>query len=334
MSGGRFGEQGHDVVREQAAQWFARLQAPDAGEHDRAGWQRWMDEDACHREAYARLQARWHEIGAWASEPAIATRLADIPRRPVVAKVSVRRRPRMRYWLSAAATLAALALFSTWWLQGNQPQVIEYATAIGESRSVVLEDGTRVDLDTDTRLRVAYSRRERVVDFEQGRAHFDVVRDGRPLRVQTGLGEIRVVGTVFEVDRHADALDVRLLEGRVDVVPVLAHGATAVVERLQPGDRVNIAGDGRLTRSVADTEEAPWRSGRLVFDDQSLAEAIVEFNRYSPAQMRLADPSLARIRVSGTFRSDDPSGFVEALHLLHGVSSAEDAQGGVVLSRQ
>lgn len=335
MSAGPPWQEGHDAVREQAAQWFARLRADDVEEDDRVRWRQWMDRDPRHRQAYARLQAQWQEIGTWAGAPDIAARLAEIAPARVQSLASrrpVRRRPRVRRWLSAAAGLAALALVSTWWLQELRPDATEYATAVGESRTVLLDDGTRVDLDTDTRLRVVYSRRGRLVEFLQGRAHFDVVRDpDRPLRVDTALGEIRVVGTVFEVDQHAGNLDVTLVSGRVDVMPAGSGGG---VEHLQPGDRFHIAQDGRQSRTASDGETAAWRTGRLVFDDLSLADAVAEFNRYRHARIALADPSLAEIRVSGAFRSGDPSGFIEALQLLHGVSSSSDPAGNVTLARK
>lgn len=239
----------------------------------------------------------------------------------------------MRRWLAAAASLAAVAACAGWWLQDRQPEAIEYATGVGEHRVVVLDDGTRVELDTDTRMRVAYSRKDRTIQFEQGRAHFDVVRDGRPMQVQTALGEIRVVGTVFEVDRHANVLDVTLLEGRVDVAPVREGELARGVEQMKAGDRLSIDGAGSVSRAAFAGEPSPWRGGRLVFDDMSLSDAVSEFNRYSKAQIRLGDPTLASIRVSGTFRSDDPRGFIEALDLLYRVSGTRDAAGNVTLSR-
>lgn len=320
-----------ESASEQAAAWFVRLRADDASDADRAAWQQWIALDECNRAAFARLQARWDEMGTWSSEPAVVAILSHLPRGQAPKARIARRRGRVRHWLAAAATIAGVAFAAAWWVQADRAVDIEYATAVGEKRVVELEDGTRLTLDTDTRLDVAYSRHERVVRLERGRALFEVVREGRPLRVASALGEIRVVGTTFEVDQHAGGLAVTLVEGIVDVQPARKGWA---LERLVPGERLSISGDGRAVRSLAPPEAVSWKTGRLVFDDRSLAEAVAEFGRYSEAPIRLGDPSLAGIRVSGAFRSDDPSGFLEAMQLLHGVSSSVDASGTIVLSRK
>lgn len=332
MSGGTEPIAGDAPVPAQAARWFARLRADDAGEQDRGDWRRWMDSDPAHRDAYERLEAHWAGFGELASHPEIAIRLAAIGRSPRGASTSaLRARRRPLAWLSAAAALLLAVALPVWWNQTTRVETFLYATAIAESRSVTLADGTQLDLDADTRLEVAFSKRLRRIAFDRGRAYFSVASETRPMRVETAFGQVEVVGTEFEIDQRARTLDVTLVQGRLDVTPHPA-GASRTTKRMQAGQRLRIDRDGAVTRLASATEPATWRSGRLVFDNLSLSDAVAEFNRYRRQQIRLADPSLGRIRVSGTFRSADPSGFVEALGLLYGVSADTDASGGIVLS--
>lgn len=310
--------EGGDPVRRQAAAWFARQRADDVTLEETQAWHRWLAADPDHRAAYARLERLWSGLGAHAAEPQIARRLADAP---VCAPTSS---PAARWCvrLGVAAVLVA-ALFGAWWAPPapSSAQDTLYATAVGAHRDIVLEDGSRITLDTDTRLRVAYLDTERRLVLERGRAFFRIAPERRPMRVATPHGGVRVVGTAFELDQRADALDVTLIEGKVDLLPADADARDLAGVPLRAGHRARlVAGHVAAIERLRGGDAPTWLSGRLVFEDATLAEAIGEFNRYSAEQWVIEDPRLADIRLTGVFRSDAPHAFVGAVGDLHPIA--------------
>lgn len=327
---------GSDRISQQASAWFARLRADDVSENERRQWQRWLAQDRAHRHAYERIEALWSSLGDFARAPEIEQHLRQAPGPAHAVRVPARRPLR---WLGAmAATLVAAAIGAFFVLEPQPAADIEYHTGVGERRSLQLEDGTRVDLDAGSQLRMRYDAQARRITLQQGRAFFQVSHDAkRPFTVMTEAGGVRVLGTQFEVSRLADAIDVSLFEGSVEL---LAAGAdaqrTARVGLLVPGQKARMASNRMrlLPQTVALGGSPAWMTGRLVFNDTPLAEALAEFNRYSRQPLVLADPALGTHRVSGVFRGEDAEGFVEALREVYGIQEHHTAEGAHVLGRK
>jgi len=244
---------------------------------------------------------------------------------------------RRRWPAAVAATLALLGIGAFSALRFAAPEEMAYRTAVGERRSLQLDDGTRIDLDAGTQLRVRYDRGSRHVALDHGRAFFQVAKDAaRPFDVVTDAGAVRALGTQFEVSQVAGAADVALYEGRVELRA--NAGAQAPARRLgllSPGQQARLsAGRMRMrTATVAAGAQPAWLSGRLVFSDTPLAEAVAEFNRYSTNRVVLADPALGAQRVSGVFRGDDVHGFIGALGEVYGIPEHHTANGTHVLGK-
>lgn len=335
---------GGDRIDQQATRWFVRLRADDVSEGERQAWRQWRQASPAHRDAYARVEALWSSFGDFAAAPEIGERLAEpaapaIPALPLA--VPARTRPaarRRRRWPGAVAAALALAAAGTFYaLHLAAPAATGYHTAIGERRSIQLDDGTRVDLDAGTRLSVRYDRGSRSIALEQGRAFFRVAKDAaRPFDVVTDAGGVRALGTQFEVAQLAGAADVTLYEGSVEL---RARDGTQAPSRrlgvLKPGQQARLSDGGMRMRAtaVAAGSSPAWLSGRLVFNDTPLAEAVAEFNRYSHTRVVLADPALGAQRVSGVFRSDDVDNFIGALGEVYGIPEHHTANGTHVLGR-
>lgn len=328
-----------DPIRTQAATWFARLHADELSEGEQAEHQAWLDADPAHRRAYERVERMWSVLGDFASAPEISQRLAAIPvptehTKPQPQPQS-QRPPRRLRWLAACA--AAITAVVIGWRLLAPAAVSEqrYASAVGEQRSITLADGTEVELDTGTTLRVRYSAQQRRISLDQGRAFFKVARDSaRPLTVDTAQGSVRAVGTQFEVYRLEHGLDVTLFEGKVQLRAAAADDNAAAVATLTPGQRAHMAtGKAPLVQNVQSGSAPAWIDGQLVFEDLPLRVAVEEFNRYGGSPLRVRDAALGELRVSGVFRSNDSAGFVEALAALHKVSAHANAAGETELSR-
>lgn len=269
----------HAVVRD-AARWFARNRSETP---DPTAFERWRTADPAHAAAYARLESHFQAAGAVGRQPPPPRRLA-IP-------------------LAVAAAVALLAV--------AVPALLDDAavrTDIAEQRTLALDDGSRVLLDTATVLEPAFDEGARRLYLREGRARFIVAHgDARPFIVEAGGLEVVATGTRFDVRAEAGRVEVVLIEGRVEVRGPRARRALAA------GEMVASSG-GSLAVSPADLEVArAWPAGRLVFDGVTLARVVAEANRYATQPIILADPELGHRRVTGSFAAADTAAIARML---------------------
>jgi transmembrane sensor len=195
-------------------------------------------------------------------------------------------------------------------------------TVIGEQRLLNLEDGTRVELNTDSHLVVKYDHDARTVILQSGEAYFQVAHELRPFIVIAGEREILALGTAFTVrhdDTAEDPLTVTLIEGRVEVAPVNPSNpasGTPDPERktLSPGERLRVRKHHAPTLDSPSMEKVTgWMRGQIIFDHTPLREAAAEFNRYSSLKITVSSPEIATIPVGGIFRISDSKSFARAV---------------------
>lgn len=296
-------------VQLQADRWFARRQTPGFGGEERAEFERWLAAHPRHRQAYAATEALWGELGDLRQDDEIAA-LARAAARPAP---SGRRRP-----LLMAASIAVVAVAGGLLLKPvlfPSPPPVVHATAVGEQRTLTLEDGSVLILNTDTEIVAGFTRRQRDVTLNRGEAQFEVRPDPRrPFVVASGEGSVTALGTRFQVRRTGEAVTVTLIEGSVAVAQDRHAGQRRV---LQPGEQAEYgAGVAGIAHRRVDVEAATgWTEGRLRFRDTPLPDAVAEVNRYA-ARRLVVDPALAGITVSGTFGTDEPDAFVAALEAM------------------
>ncbi|WP_407352495.1 FecR family protein [Luteimonas sp. R10] len=310
-----------DVVLAEASAWLARLQGPARTPATEAAFKAWLAVEPAHAQAFARVTDTWDII------PGAA--LLSVPSaRPM----AVDRRRRVSMALAACVALVAVAVGLTWRVSGDPV----YHTAVGEQRTLVLDDGTRIALNTDSRIAVSYGEDERHIRLERGEALFEVARQpGRPFVVQAGEDRVRALGTTFVVRRDRGHLAVALIEGRVEVSRPSPQGQARPVHAtvLSPGERITLGPDIRQTVDRPRIEAmAAWRRGEAMFNNATLAEAIAEINRYGGAPVRLEDPVLGQLRVSGVFATRDPAEFARTVAQLHALT-VEHSEEDLVLKR-
>jgi len=324
----------NDPAQHTAAAWFARMRSDDVSEHERREFQRWLAEKPHHRTVYEHLEILWSDLGAHAGRQEITTRLHAISARPL--RAASHRPPRRRIAAWSVAALLLITTLVTGWVFWSTWRTTShlYITGIGERRTLLLQDGSHVTLDTDTRLSIAFSPRTRQLTLVHGRAFFHVAKEQeRPFLVTTPDGIVRATGTQFSVYEHNDAVEVTLVEGHVIVTPHNHANQHSDVIAMRAGQRL-LMGKGyptpRLEAAQANTVTA-WLSGKLVFDDAPLPSAIAEFNRYTTDKIVIGDDSLRSIHVTGVFRTDDYRGFIDALKLSYGLSAIDRSPGTVAL---
>lgn len=246
---------------------------------------------------------------------------------------AVRRTPIYMRWAAALVVAIGLA-FAVVYLQVRP---VQYETAVSEQRDVLLADGSRITLNTDTALTVRYAASSRRVDLERGEAIFAVKHDvARPFEVVAGQTVTRALGTEFNVDRRSDRIRVSVIEGVVRVSAAGRDGAGKVaplVPALTKGRSAEFQnGDDRIVEAAADLKRIQaWRARRLEFSDTPLPEALEEFNRYSTAHVVIGAEDLNTVRVSGVFRIGDTEGFLFSLREALGVQTLTTQEEIVLL---
>jgi transmembrane sensor len=271
-----------------AAEWFAvRLGGTDP-KLDRQ-FADWLAEDSAHGEEYALCEITWEVSQDAAKEVPEPTSRARLPDRFGVSR-------RAAAVVLAAATIAAVV----WWWP---PATLAYSTAAGEQRTVVLEDGSRVTLNTRTRILVRFARRDRNVVLEEGEAFFEVSKNAsRPFTVRTPIGSARAIGTRFNMYLEARQLSVTIAEGSVLVESVSGNGVL-----VDAGRRAELrTGMPRAAVEPADLNAAlGWMSQRLEVNNAPLADVLREFSRYTSMPIHADTPAIAALRVSAILRTGD-----------------------------
>jgi len=294
------------AIRAEAATWLAHLRGPSRSAEIERGFQLWLNAKPEHLLAFELASDAWD-------------RSAGLRRRPQGRGISAggrwaawQRDRRQGYaramaWAAAVMVVALIAAFFVY------PRHESVVTRVGEQRAMTLSDGTRINLNTDTRVIVEYSERERLVRLEQGEASFEVARNPeRPFVVNAAAARIEVLGTSFVVRRDQRMLSVTLVDGQVKVVQ--EDHIEVPARLLQPGERLTLAEKHapRVDRPAIDKVTA-WQHGQVAFDDIPLAEAVVEMNRYSDRKLAVEGAEAGKIRVGGLFRSGDVASFAQAV---------------------
>jgi transmembrane sensor len=351
MGAGKVSTESSQKIADVAAHWLVRRYAESWTEQDQQALEEWLQGSTAHRVAFLRLQAAWKRAGRlnalgaglpegtvpspsnWQSSPffdPLSQSNSSIPlpstaeERPQV-RGGMREKTRRRLQMSfaAAAGLVIVAIGVGGWRLW--PAGKAYETAIGGVATVPMVDGSKVILNTDSKVRIEVNDKARLVQLERGEAYFAVAKDpARPFIVTAGSKHVTAVGTAFSVRRDGADLRVTVTEGVVKfgpaeieaVAPEPLHPTSTAASLITAGQTVRATADNVLIqkRPLPQLEETlTWRSGYLTFHETTLADAVAEFNRYNPRRMVIADPHLASIKLSGKFESTQFEAFLRLI---------------------
>ncbi len=304
-------------AQEQAAlAWLSLLHdAPSSG--DQATFSRWLRADPAHVEAYAQAQVLWElsEVPAstLADEDALALQR-------YLKAMDGAKPARVRRWSAALAMAACLVLMVSMGA-GWQPQRwaddlgADYVSAPGEVKTVTLADHSQITLDADSAIAVDFSQGERHIQLRRGAGFFNVAHTGQAFVVHADSGEVRVLGTQFEVRLQPAGVQVTVLSGRVGVTP----SAQGTQQILTAGQQVAYVEGVADERHAVDSESRlGWRDGWLNYYKTPLADVVKDLGRYYPGRILLLNEELGARRVSGSFPSKDPEAVLKALQAVLG----------------
>jgi len=305
---------------DQAIEWLVRLRRPELDPEDAASFAAWLQNDPGNPAAFDRAAALWELAGNLPARRDTGVQPAQID--PVRVDQRFKSRIGRTGWALAATVLAAIAGLQIF----NSADV--YQTLEGEQQVISLEDGTRVWLNTDSKVLVDIgSSGPRSVTLEHGEAFFDVQRDtGRPFHVHSASGSVEVLGTRFNVWEHNASVAVDVESGKVRVFTKDQKRHVDLVE-----------GQGALSDPAAEDLNVgtarrleSWRHGRIVYDSVPLDEVVQDLDRYLPGSIALADEKLGGIEVSAVLRLEDREAMLTALTTSLGLGWSE-VPGGLRL---
>src|SRR6185437_4367744 len=318
------------TIEEAASAWLIHRDSGAWTSADEKRLQEWLEASSLHRVAFWRLEMAWGEAARLKALGAGIVGNRPPPRgewnlTPFFESREPVRRPRR--WLSAAAfgTAATLLLAAAgvayYWLQSSEDR---YATPIGAIAAVSLQDGSNMNLNTATQVQVDLTNKERDIELTRGEVFFEVAKDAkRPFVVNAGKKRVIAVGTQFSVLREGGDIRVIVSEGTVRIenrpgsgsAPAVPLSSAAAVQ-VSAGSIVHAGDAGVLVqqKSLSETQEQlSWRTGMLMFRDQTLAQAVAEFNRYNKRQIVIRDPAVADLKIEGNFRATNVHAFIRLL---------------------
>lgn len=316
-----------EQIYDQASLWIARIDR-ELSTNEQQELAQWLAISEQHRKVLFEMAELWDKMDSLA-------RLADLFQ---AQQPTPTRKP---YFYGAIAASFALFFVAFSWSLLSSPYnplvawlpihnaTVEgvYETAVGEHSNVNLPDGSQLVLNTNSRVTVKYSENHRIFLLERGEMNIEVAHDkNRPLSVMAGNKVVQAVGTAFNVRLHSES-EVALLvtDGKVRVAKKAAPTSinNIIAERLpdnamavSKGEKVVLGAQQEVIAKVDESEiiaKLSWRQGNLVFRGETLAEALIEINRYTSVQFELADVSIKNERIAGLFKAGDVDGLLVAL---------------------
>lgn len=286
-----------EQIIQQAANWLTRLHDEDVSDTDRQAFNAWCQADPRHAVAIERMRSLWGSLDTLPAQPArIALNRAFAPQRARGAQV-----------------VGLLGVLLCGWLGLEHLPVwmADQRTGVGERRQIALEDGSQLQLNSNSAVDVKFDGHQRVIELLQGELWVDVAKDAqRPFVVRTDQGTATALGTRYMVKRAADGTTVvTVIES---TVAVKGEGADSV--KVAAGQRSILDhGHAQAAQAIANTDPDAWTRGLLKVNDQPLGEVLQTLASYRHGVVRFDAHALRDVRVSGVFKLDDSAAALSAL---------------------
>jgi transmembrane sensor len=303
-------------LSEEAADWLLRLSENPDDRCLMAAFDEWLGRSPAHRSAWDRTRKAWSLMG---HVPPAFREVWDegqpVARKTIPAPARHREPDGLSVWMIGLAACVALVVVPMALIRTTA----DYTTATGENRTIMLSDGSTVQLGGDSAIEVDFAPGHREVTVLAGEAFFDVVHaEDKPFIVEAGGAKVEVLGTAFDVRLTPETTDVALARGSVKASFGMGERQTRAT--LAPGQMLAIDRDtGAMKLSTVATEDiGAWRDGRLYVSDETIGSVVRQLRRYHSAWIAIPDPALARQRVTGVYDLRDLDRALRALVAPYG----------------
>ena len=272
-----------------AAQWHARLGAAPHCPDTLLQWRQWRQQDELHRWAWQQVEALQLQLQGLPT--GLAYRTLNTPDAPQLGRRTLLK------GLVLGAGVSGLA-----WSGYRQTPLwlADLRTSTGERRSLSLDDGSRLTLNTASAVDIRFDGARRLIVLRAGELLIETAKDPRPLLVRSAQGEMRALGTRFTVRQHEDRTELNVLEHAVAV----RNAPQGPEVRVDAGQQLVFDSGPLAAPRPADPNQSEWSHGRLVVDGWRLDRLLAELQRYRPGLLG-CDPQVAHLRLSGAYPLDD-----------------------------
>lgn len=330
-----------------AIDWLIKMNADEVSDEDMHGFADWLSLDAAHANAFAEAEDTFNRMIATGTQLKQKLRNAAEAANPLspqammqgisVNPAKTRAQPKpTKHWLAVPLTLAAALLIAILGVMPQQAHLFDaylsdYHTGTGEQRDIQLADGSRLLLNTNSAVSVAYQDSLRIIDLRHGQVRFTVAKDSqRPFEVHSGALAVRALGTVFEV-YHQETGDISVtVQEHAVSARLSAFDETATSQQAQPviiheGQQLHYLGGKHLPApQTSDVSQlTAWQQQKLFINDRPLGEAVAELSRYRNGRIVVPDAKLNNQRVTGVFSLADPD---EALHAISAALALQETR--------
>ena len=342
-------------IEHEAREWLIRMDGDEPlTEAEKHSLREWMARSPAHRAELTRLMKFWDDANILTELTGEQLALEGplpkkFPRSGIIPRIL----------MTVSAILASVMVTYTGLRQlGGSTVNRAYETAVGQQKTVVLTDGTEIQLNTDSRVEVVYTRDSRTIQLRRGEVHVSAAYDpSRVLEVRVAHSLVRSLGTAFDVYIDGQAVEVMVTKGLVEVVDNTGGTSTAdagdtaksgsnsnaggqfKIVRLKKNEFTSFASGGGVVpvRQLSETEvqrRLAWQEGYLGFSGEPLSEVVKAFNRYSLVKFEIGDPALAALSVGGSFRLGDVSAAAELLRQTCGIRARQVSDTTIRLESQ
>lgn len=271
--------------------WLSRLNSPDLTDAQEASFFQWLKDSPDHSEAYLRAEQLWQRGAVLNINPQ--------PKTSWLSLFFIR-------WQQAAACCMCITIVVLSYVHfaSSAPPIAEniFQTAIGKQAQHTLDCGSNIKLNTNTSVRIELLPNQRIAYIDKGEVFFDVAKEGRPFKVVTPSGVIRVLGTRFSVYNDGQDTLVTVAEGHVALGKnQLDDQPFTPLATLQANQQLSLhaANSGKPASSIDAKRALSWMDKKLIYRGQRLELVIQDLNRYFDQDIKVADTTLHDINVFG-----------------------------------
>jgi transmembrane sensor len=286
----------NDQVLAEAAAWLVRLQSEARSAADVAAFQAWTAADASHAVAFEAVSGTWDITGGIPRDMRGPERAHPVSRR--------------RALVAAGGAVVAVGAGITYL---REAAAGSYRTEVGEQKHITLRDGSRVFLDTNSRVDVDFGRTSRSAELQYGRANFRLVADPwRPFIVSASSSRIVAAASALDIRRDGEQVSVLVIQGAAEI-----ERSNFPATKLFGGERFLAVGneEGQLDKPNLAPLLA-WQTGQAIFENGRLSDAVAEMNRYSTTKLTIVGSDTGELRVSGIYAVGDNLSFANSVSRL------------------
>ncbi|PCI54621.1 MAG: hypothetical protein COB36_09700 [Alphaproteobacteria bacterium] len=310
-------------LQKQASDWLVLMESSDCKNSDRKNFQKWLAEKPRHREIYDEISSISHNVDILSGVyKAVPEALPDELNQLIQSRGNPDKNTKIPFLKKITAIAAVLLVSFIAFTGGNSLMRLgdnHFVTDYDGTRLITLADGSEIQLNTDTDIVVTYTDTQRHITLNKGEAYFTVAKDNnRPFVVATQQGNVRAVGTAFNINQRTAIVDVTVLEGIVEIQPQKSPSGQADLtqNKLIFGQRIRLDSVSNAIQAMDEEslrKTTAWKNDTLYFDGMKLSEIVAELNHYTSSKIIIVDASVGNIEGGGIFNTKQVDGYLNAM---------------------